>query len=277
MRAVVNIILAAMLGLGFGPAAYGAAVQKAPKPIEAIEPANCVTAECHANIKQYKVLHGPVNANTCDACHELVDAKEHKFQPTRQKAELCTFCHDFKVDKMPVVHEPVRRGECLGCHDPHGGNTDALTLGQTTPELCGRCHESVTKNKKFLHGPAASGDCNSCHRPHASRFPMMLDAEGPDLCLTCHTRLKEKLAAVRFPHKALEEGCDRCHDAHGSNHAMDLTQASSDLCLSCHDKVKDEIAKATYKHSVVTAERGCVMCHTPHGSDLAKMMSDYPL
>src|SRR5881628_1948203 len=92
----------------------------ASRPAQALPWTGCVTGECHANIKLSKVLHGPVGSNHCDACHELADAAAHHFTLTREKEQVCTYCHEFRVAKMlPVVHTPVKRGECVGCHDPH--------------------------------------------------------------------------------------------------------------------------------------------------------------
>ena len=128
----------------------------APRPTVAIALANCVTPECHAGIKSHQVLHGPIATNACDNCHQLKDAKAHTFELTRQKAELCTYCHEFSTAGKPVVHKPVSLGECTACHDPHGGpaQPDARRLGGRQPA---RCHDSRTRGAKFLHTPAAKG------------------------------------------------------------------------------------------------------------------------
>src|SRR5436189_5073180 len=72
------IILVAMLTLAFASAA-SAQTTKPAKPTAAVANASCVTSECHKDVKDYKVIHGPVNVNACDACHKLEDAKQHKF------------------------------------------------------------------------------------------------------------------------------------------------------------------------------------------------------
>ena len=65
-----------------------AATQPVSKPTTVIAQSGCVTAQCHANVKQYKVMHGPVNVNACDACHKLTDPAEHRFDLTRDKQQL---------------------------------------------------------------------------------------------------------------------------------------------------------------------------------------------
>ncbi len=247
------------------------------KPQKATTLSSCAKAECHADKKAFVVVHGPVAVNACDACHELKDAKEHTFKLVREKAEMCTYCHDFDVSAMPVVHKPVATGECLGCHDPHGGKTHALVRENTMPQLCGRCHESVTFEKSSVHTPVAKGECDACHAPHASRLPRLLDAAGADLCLACHKDLEARMAKSRYVHKAIDKGCEKCHDVHASNYPDELVASIPDLCTSCHEKVKGMLALATVKHSVTTEGRACITCHAPHDSNFAKLMVDMPL
>ena len=276
MRRLIAGILGALIGLGAAAPLLGAA-KKADKPVEAVAMKDCVTSECHAGVKEYKYLHGPVNVNSCDSCHHLADAKEHCFEIKRQKAELCTFCHEFSVGKLPVVHKPVMNGECLGCHNPHGGPGVSLMREKNTAELCGRCHESVSLGRKFQHKPVADAACETCHAPHASKFPKMLDAVGQDLCLHCHKEFGQQMADVKVTHKAMEKGCLQCHDPHASNQPKAVVAPMADLCLSCHDKIKADATQAAYRHPAVLGERACMTCHTAHGGDLAKLMADQPV
>jgi predicted CXXCH cytochrome family protein len=279
MRQPGKVLFAAVLALGaWTPYVQGgvaAVAVKAARPTYQVEPAGCVTPDCHVDVKAYTVLHGPVGANTCGACHRLTSARAHTFELARQKAELCTYCHEFDTGTLPVVHKPVIAGECLGCHNPHGGTSNSFVRGATSAELCGRCHDSVTLGKRFLHHPVQTGECDTCHRPHASRYPKLLDAVGTDLCLSCHDKFKAQMAKVKFTHKALEEGCTRCHDAHGSAYPMEVKQSLQDLCLSCHETIKDSVT--AYKHPQVPTERACLACHTAHGGDLADLMRDLPV
>ncbi len=259
------------------PAAPTTVPAKGGKPREAIGQAGCVRDECHASVRNYAVVHGPVGVNACDACHELADAQSHTFRFVREKVQMCTYCHEFDVSAMPVVHKPVKEGQCLGCHDPHGGTNKALIRENSIEELCNRCHEKITTGKTFLHAPVKQGACDSCHPAHASRFPKLVDLAGPDLCLACHEEFAASMAKVKFTHKALEKGCEKCHDVHGSKHANATTQPIIAQCGGCHEKVTTAARAARYPHTpVMSDERACTNCHTPHGSSLAKLVSDSP-
>ncbi|HVT88698.1 MAG TPA: cytochrome c3 family protein [Tepidisphaeraceae bacterium] len=270
-RAVPILIFTAF----FSVSSYG----QTTKPSRVMPMPSCVTSQCHAEVKEYKVVHGPVNVNACDACHKLVDPKEHKFELSRDKTATCTFCHQVDTSNKAVVHKPVTQGDCLACHNPHGGNTAKFTRGNTMKELCNRCHQDLTLNKKMIHGPAAAGACDSCHQAHASPNPKLLVAQGRDLCLTCHTEMKNQMANVKFTHKAVQQDCTNCHDPHASNFPKQTKQAPLDLCTSCHehDKIKRDATEATFKHSIVTKDNACLNCHTAHGGDLPKLMRTDPL
>jgi predicted CXXCH cytochrome family protein len=261
---------------GIASAAPTTLPAKAPKPREAIGQEGCVREECHASVRAYGVLHGPVAANTCDACHQLTDAEAHTFALTRQKQELCTYCHEMNFASFPVLHKPLANGECLGCHDPHGGSAKNLIREESVEALCHRCHESITADKSFLHTPVKQGACDACHPSHGSKFPKLLDVAGPDLCLACHESFERSMAQAKFTHKALDEGCQKCHDVHGSNHAMATTQPTVVQCTGCHEKIKNEATASRYPHTPVMKDDACVTCHTPHGSSLAKLVSDVP-
>ncbi|WP_428939542.1 cytochrome c3 family protein [Fontivita pretiosa] len=249
------------------------------KPTEAVPMASCVTAQCHAEVKDFKVLHGPVNVNACDACHKLTDAAQHKFELQRSKTETCTFCHKIDVQDMPVVHKPLQEGQCLSCHNPHGGATAKFTRGRTLAELCNTCHKDVVAGRKTLHGPAAAGACGSCHQSHAAPFPKLLPAQGPDLCLSCHTEMKTQMTQVKFTHKAVEQNCTNCHDPHASDFPRQIRQSPFEMCTSCHEheKIKRDATQSRYKHSIVTTDNACLNCHTAHGGDLARLMRAEPI
>lgn len=268
------IAVGAVWVLMLAPAALA---DKVAAPTGIVEQANCVTSQCHADVKNYKALHGPVNVNNCDACHRLVDAKTHHFEIARQKAELCTFCHEIDLKDLKVVHQPVANGECLGCHNPHGGPASSLLRDSSVAQLCGRCHEDVMRGRKFRHGPAASGECTACHGAHGGKYKNLLDAEGTALCVSCHADFESQMAKAKFKHAALDQGCTHCHDAHASNYPSDLVQPAPDLCLACHQQVKTVATSAKYKHDVVLDGKACLTCHTAHGSDQANLMSDTPV
>ncbi len=254
-----------------------AAPAKRPRPTQAVPAAQCATAGCHADVKQFPVVHGPVNVDGCDACHKLVDPAKHTYGLQRQGADVCTFCHQINTERFPVQHKPVQDGQCLACHNPHGGQTKRFTRGKTTGELCAACHKSPIGDNKHVHGPVAAGACDSCHTAHGGAQKNLLTAEGKSLCYACHTEMKAQLAQVKFPHKAVEQDCTACHDPHASNYTMMVKQAPVALCTSCHEKQKKSIEQAKVKHTVVTQGDACVNCHTAHGGNLAALMKAEPL
>lgn len=244
------------------------------KPTKLVVQESCVTAECHAGVKNFKVLHGPVNVNACDACHKVKSETEHTFELTRNKTETCTFCHKMETPEGNHQHKPFAEGQCLGCHDPHGGTNKKFFRGTTLADMCIRCHQDAIKSKKAVHGPVAAGACDSCHTSHSAKFPKLLAVQGKDLCLSCHAEMKTQLTQVKFVHKALEQDCNKCHDPHSSDFPMQTKSAPEQLCTSCHEheKVKQAAADAPHKHSVVTDGKACLNCHNAHGGNLAKLM-----
>lgn len=262
------------LALAASAAPPAATTQPSPKPTKVVAQDSCVTSSCHANIKNYKVLHGPVNVNACDACHKLKSETEHTFELTRNKTETCTFCHKVETPEKNIQHKPFTDGQCLGCHNPHGGTSTKFFRGDTLAEMCIRCHQDAIKSKKAVHGPVAAGACDSCHSSHSAKFPKLLNVQGKDLCLSCHAEMKTQLAQVKFVHKALEQDCSKCHDPHSSDYPMQIKAPPEQLCTSCHEheKIKEAAENATHKHSVVTEGKACLNCHNAHGSNLAKLM-----
>ena len=262
------------------PAASSPApVTNAAAPTTATPLANCVTSQCHADVKNYKIIHGPVNVNACDACHKLTDEKTHKFELARPKTEICTFCHKMDL-AAPVVHKPVQTGDCLPCHNPHGGNTVKTLRGGSMNQVCSQCHKDVIGNKKVVHGPVAAGACEACHKPHTAQYPKLLIAEGRQLCLTCHKEMSEQMKKAQVVHKPVADGeCSQCHDPHASDFPKQIKAAPLQLCTSCHEheKIKIEATESAYKHSVVTDKQACLNCHTAHGGSVAKLMKAAPL
>jgi predicted CXXCH cytochrome family protein len=127
-----------------------AKTQAVAKPTTAIPSAGCVTSECHANVKQFKVLHGPVNVNACEACHTLKDSSQHTFELSRDKTQTCTFCHQVDTHNDAVIHKPLKQGECLLCHNPHGGPTVKALRGNSVNDMCkSATRMSLRTNQKF--------------------------------------------------------------------------------------------------------------------------------
>lgn len=270
MSKLFPILLCTAVMLALSPPAWAQPEQPTPRkphPTEAVDQATCGQSGCHESVVTHAVSHGPVNVNACDACHKLVDPREHRYEMSRPDDQMCTFCHVVSTEGMAVVHQPLTTGQCTACHDPHGGTTPSLLRSETVGGLCGQCHQDVTSHKQFVHGPVAAEVCGACHQPHASKLPKLLNATGSDLCIQCHASTQQQLKTKRVVHQAATDNCQSCHDAHASDHPMMLKDAPAPLCLSCHADIKDKVENSKVHHRAVTDDRACLFCHQPHASD----------
>lgn len=248
----------------------------APPPTTEIPRQGCVTAECHPGIKSHQQLHGPVRVSACESCHQLMDAAAHRFQPSRERQDLCTPCHAPEATADPHVHEPFAKGECLSCHDPHGGAGARFLRGTNYADSCAACHKDVTGAHDTVHGPASIGACGACHAPHSSKFPKLLNAEGRDLCLKCHVRLSIELDTKAVVHAPALGDCRVCHEPHATGNPSLLVKQTTALCTECHQDIAHTISSATTQHAAVTTRRGCTNCHSPHASTHASLLKDEP-
>lgn len=220
----------------------------------------CITAECHADFKKIKLLHGPV-ANDCTACH--IQTGEHEFT-FEDKERHCIKCHDDQRGGANV-HGPLDSGKCQDCHDPHGGSDLSFLKAERMDTMCFECHDREPMNKKVVHGPMATGNCAICHNPHSSDYPMLLKGSKETLCIKCHTD-KDYSGDNMFMHTPLENGCDGCHDPHASDFSYQLLTPTENICAACHEELIDKAGKVGFKHPIVLQEKKCANCHDPHGS-----------
>ncbi len=78
--------------------------------------------ECHDDFRQeLEVLHGPVAAGACTACHHPHVSKNEKLL-ARAGQELCLYCHDIRDVRKNDAHEDLGTTLCTECHDAHGGD-----------------------------------------------------------------------------------------------------------------------------------------------------------
>jgi predicted CXXCH cytochrome family protein len=274
---MTRTIVYTLLLLALPLAVWAVESPRVQKPSTPIPWQSCVTADCHVSVKQHRILHGPVNVNACDACHQVADAASHSFTLTRSPEELCGFCHQLDLANRQVVHAPLPQGKCLSCHSPHGGTDIRFLRSQSMPELCHSCHENVMEGKRHIHGPVAAGACDACHAPHAADLPKLLPAAGRDLCVSCHQEMDRQLRQTTFVHEPVKTDCVQCHDAHASNYTMMVKQSPLTLCVSCHESVGKTIQTAAFQHSAVTGDATCTNCHTSHGGPLRRLMKDDPV
>lgn len=246
----------------------------AKRPNTLIAREGCVTAECHANIKDHRYLHGPVHVNACDACHRLVSAEAHSFEPARERNEACLLCHVVEIPSGSLVHEPLVKGECLSCHDPHGSGEAAMLRGQRYADSCRTCHHDVAGAHDHVHGPASAGACGACHEPHTSRLPKLLVAEGRDLCLRCHLSTALEIESRRIVHKPALGDCRVCHAAHATDTPALLAAPPAALCTSCHEAIAETMDTASTQHAAVLTKRECLNCHAAHSSDRPRLLKN---
>lgn len=249
------------------------------RPTTVIPFKDCVTSECHAKVKDFPQVHGPVNVNACDACHTLEDAALHSFKLSRTPEQTCTFCHQMDTSGAKFVHKPLQEGQCMNCHNPHGGFDRNMLRSQSMGELCQTCHKDPTAGHKSIHGPVAAGACGACHQPHTSNNEHLLVKTGKELCVSCHQEMGQQLKTIRFAHKPVAENdCTKCHDPHASDTGSVLKDVPLKLCTTeCHQDIKKAAFDAKFKHQAVVEDRACVNCHTAHGGDLAKLLKSRPI
>jgi len=163
---------------------------------------------CHRRMLAKKYAHGPAGVYECVFCHDP-DSRPSKYRSRGGDAELCTECHQDKVDAFKenaVVHGPVAVGVCSACHDPHASDVSAQLLLPVN-DLCISCHQRVDLKTHVVQGigrphplkgvpdPLSSGkqlSCASCHNPHggANRVFFSADVAGSSmkLCQKCHKK-----------------------------------------------------------------------------------------
>lgn len=122
-------------------------------------------------------------------------------------AEQCTACHPFSRSDS--------RGSIQGVSIfGAGGNI----LNKPIHDLCVQCHDrfappAAAAAGQWLHGPVGAGACTFCHEHHRSLYPALLRAERPaDLCVRCHD--VDRLVADVEHMPPEEAGCTECHDPH---------------------------------------------------------------
>ncbi|MFQ5590915.1 MAG: cytochrome c3 family protein [Phycisphaerae bacterium] len=237
---------------------------------------SCSSSGCHAGYARRAVVHGPVTAETCDACHEPVAGTKHRFKLVEEDgASLCFSCHDeFSGD---VEHKPAADGECLSCHDPHASDAPKLLIGDTVGNVCAECHDELTTDLTFLHGPVAAGTCTACHNPHATDHDTLLTAEVPDLCTRCHTAIRARVSEKSYKHAPAKEECTACHNPHGADNRMMLNAMPPDLCVECHDAIEETMEDSAVQHDALTTGKSCTGCHQPHASDIEHILLNDPM
>ncbi|NOZ45208.1 MAG: hypothetical protein GXO79_00345 [Chlorobi bacterium] len=225
---------------------------------------------CHTDLMQYKYKHMPAE-ESCENCHL---AKEENHLKEFFKGEvllervpaLCYTCHDEKNNKKHV-HVPVDDGDCLECHSVHSSDNNHLLKQNTISKLCAECHDIRKADIKSKHQPVISGDCIKCHNPHQSDYRNMLKSKSPDLCFSCHKKMKAEIDNPDV-HVPFADDCNECHEPHYSKEKHLLTDKVPILCYNCHEE------KSTKKNVHYPVEEGeCFSCHEPHSAQNSALLT----
>jgi predicted CXXCH cytochrome family protein len=253
-------------------ASVGLAADEIPQDLSKYP--SCSTSDCHPDMAKGRYVHGPVAVLQCTVCHQQSNPSRHQFLADHA-ATTCSSCHELNL--RDLVHQPVLDGNCLACHDPHHSEVPFLLKTSSEAQACGQCHEqSQGLDKKFVHGPVAVGACSLCHDPHSSYYSNLLNKQGTDACLNCHTAFEQHLRGSQFWHRPVSEDCSHCHDAHASDHPYQLKDEPRTMCLDCHQAKRSEIESATNFHAALTTQEGCSNCHRTHASRFPKLL-DQPV
>jgi len=194
---------------------------------------SCMASGCHAALAASKVVHGAVEAEMCEACHEY-SGEGHRFTTTAEPiSDACVACHDDPRAGHGLVHGAAADGDCTICHDPHGSD-NAHLLVAAGAALCETCHENPASAGGTVHPPAGEGECLLCHNPHASDEPALLRENVIALCSGCHDGPAEALQLASVHEVVRRGGCTLCHDPHASPSPRLLREAGDAFCLDCH-------------------------------------------
>jgi predicted CXXCH cytochrome family protein len=150
-------------------------------------------------------------------------------------------------------------------------------LAREGPALCAECHDDLTEDLPHVHGPVAVGACTACHQPHGSDHAHLLTGEEKELCVQCHTAIRETTAAAAHVHRPVGEGCLACHAAHGAKNKRMLTSEPPELCLDCHTEIAEALSEGDPRPHGPVKNGECETCHEPHASSRAHLLArDYP-
>lgn len=160
---------------------------------------------------------------------------------------------------------------------------DSLKDEGTEQKTCMDCHAAIFE-KAVKHETKTGKGCHDCHNATGKEHPKTgirgfeLNRGTSDLCLSCHTKMKNKMAGSPNIHQALNEkkSCINCHAPHSSDEKSLLAGNKRELCFTCHNKtiktpsgrianIEEEYKKGETKHPPF--KKCSSTCHNPHASD----------
>ncbi|MBI2966493.1 MAG: cytochrome c3 family protein [Bacteroidetes bacterium] len=158
---------------------------------------------------------------------------------------------------------------------------------------CLDCHAALFE-KTIKHTTSTGKECEDCHKSNGSEHPktgitsFLLAEKLPDLCLSCHDKIKNAISKSHFIHGSLTDNksCLNCHSPHSSSEKGLLTAIKREVCFSCHNKtitgksgtilnIEQLYTNSEVKHPPV--KKCSSTCHNPHASDFKHLLSNaYP-
>jgi len=250
----------------------GAAAAEHP-PVTGMANADC--AGCHDTVTARKVLHGPVAAGDCAACHLVDNTPGRRRVGLKSGAAaggdttaLCVSCHQENGEQLKQAHRhaPVAAGRCTACHDPHG-SPYRFQLADEGNRACVRCHEDIGQalSQPHVHAPAAAA-CSICHDAHAGSHPGQMKAAANLVCLACHL---EKTSAQPAADPRTLFGR---MPADGDRLIAAAPHVALDTSLRAGHPTIGHPVDGRRDPAEPTRTLRCASCHNPHGSAGAKLL-----
>jgi len=242
-------------------------------PVAGLMKADC--GGCHDTVSSHRVMHGPVAAGDCAACHTLDSTPGRRrisiknAAPTGDTTALCVSCHQDTAERLNQAHRhaPVAAGKCTACHDPHGSEF-RYQLADESNRACVRCHADIAQAlaQTHPHAPAAAA-CSICHDAHAATHPAQMKAAANVVCLACHRDNTDggsvaDAGALFAASKA--DGLDRLI-ATAPHIGLDKTLTAGHPTIGHPVDGRRDPAEPT-------RTLRCTSCHNPHGSTGAKLL-----
>ena len=252
----------------------------APKKLKPDQ--SCLSADCHANKAKGAVVHKPITKKQCIACHDQEDEELHEFTLIDEGSELCYGCHKSVTKSKTFIHKPVqdKKKPCLACHNPHSTASKGLVKAESITGQCLTCHKEMAKGARYHKAGTVDSrtitGCSSCHDPHGSNSRRFLRAAPQDLCLNCHTEMKESLTGAKYAHGPLAEGCIGCHEPHRPLTGKGLKKRGAGLCMTCHEHFTPTVTAMSKNHSKLLDGNDCGRCHSPHFSSRKFLLTSAP-
>ncbi|OGQ37284.1 MAG: hypothetical protein A3F16_08280 [Deltaproteobacteria bacterium RIFCSPHIGHO2_12_FULL_43_9] len=236
---------------------------------------------CHDRQDTMPKVHPALSLydDSCILCHNPHGGNKRYFINAGSTAELCTQCHDIKLNNKSIHGVIVTDKECVNCHTPHSGAFDKLLHVEPT-SLCLSCHDKeiptsdgsrVIPNIKqkvtempFTHSAITYGTCNDCHSPHSSEHNRLLVAE---YSIENYNKHQKDTYAL----------CFMCHDDRMLKKGISTTETNfrNDVAKGVSPSGDPKIDSFNlHWYHVVDASgdqnksrgRACRICHDPHGS-----------